>query len=268
MKTILLNWAEELEDRMRQVINALAILAMATMSIRAQGADSPIWKIHQAPDSDGIYYTGPEVTAPVLLRTVQVPYPPDDYSKDVQGMTVLAVVIGANGAPDHIHILYSNGDFCDEASIEAVENSTFAPAKLGDKPVPVRIDVRVVFHANRSLAVPQVLISERDLPVPDESKFEDKHGNPLPYTEPIPIHTVDADFADPFAVHPYIQVAIVAVLVGVDGLPKEVRVARGLGFGLDKKAADAVWHYRFLPATKRGEPIVACRNVMVSFVEF
>jgi TonB family protein len=128
--------------------------------------------------------------------------------------------------------------------------------------------VRVVFHADRSQAVPQVLIAERDLPPPDQSKFEDKHHNPLSYTPPYPIHTVDADFVDPFAVHPYIQIAVVSVLVGVDGLPKEVRIRRGLGFGMDQKAVAAVQHYRFLPATSKGKPIEARREIQVPFVKF
>jgi TonB family protein len=128
--------------------------------------------------------------------------------------------------------------------------------------------VRVVFRADRSQAVPQILITERDLPQPDASQFEDKHHNPLSYTAPIPIHTVDADFVDPFARNPYVQVAIVSVLVGEDGSPKEVRVSRGLGFGLDKKAEAAVWQYRFLPATRKGRPIAATRDVMVDFARF
>lgn len=34
---------------------------------------------------------------------------------------------------------------------------------------------------------------------PDEAQLEDKHHNPLSYTSPFPIHTVDADFTDPYA---------------------------------------------------------------------
>jgi outer membrane biosynthesis protein TonB len=79
---------------------------------------------------------------------------------------------------------------------------------------------------------------------------------------------VDADFADPFASHPYVQVAVVDVLVGTDGLPKSVRVTRGLGFGLDKKAESAVWLYKFLPATSKGQPVAASRTLQVSFATF
>jgi len=113
-----------------------------------------------------------------------------------------------------------------------------------------------------------VLITERDLPSPGESSLQDKHHRPLAYTAPIPIHTVDADFVDPFSTHPYVQVAIVTVMVSETGLPKDVRVVRGLGFGLDEKAAAAVWRYKFVPATKHGKPVAAGRNIMVNFVKF
>lgn len=253
---------------MLQLNRVLGFLGLAVSGIWAQAASSPVWLVHQTPDKDGIYYAGPEVSAPVLVRTFEVPYPQVESRKEVQGMTVLAMVIGANGIPDHIQLLHSHGDAFDQGAIAAVKQSTFLPGKLGDKPVPVWIDVRVVFHANHSQAVPQVLIAERDLAPPPESKFEDKSGKPLPYTEPIPIHVVDADFADPFAAHPYVQVAVVDVLVGTDGLPKSVRVTRGLGFGLDKKAESAVWLYRFLPATSKGQPVAASRSLQVSFATF
>jgi hypothetical protein len=253
---------------MRQAEYAWALLALTAIAVRAQDAVSLSCQIHQAPDRDGVYYAGPEVTAPKLVRTVSVPYPDDTPTRDVQGMSVLAMVIDANGVPAHIQLLHTHGEAFDEASIAAVKHSVFEPGRMAGKPVPVWIDVRVVFRAGHSPAVPEVLIAERDLPLPDESQFVDKHRNPLSYTAPIPIHTVDADFADPFARHPYVQDAVVAVLVSEEGLPKEVRVVRGLGFGLDKKAEAAVWQYRFYPATKKGKPIAARREVMVDFVKF
>jgi TonB family protein len=253
---------------MPKAISVFAFLALSTVCISAEDA-SPISRwAHQAPDQDGIYYAGPEVTPPRLARTFSVPYPDDVPDWDIEGMTVLAMVIESNGSPAHIQILHPHGNAFDQASIAAVKRSYFEPGRMGDKPVPVWIDVRVVFHSNRGRAIPQVVIAERDLPLPDLSRFEDKHHNPLSYIEPIPIHVVDADFADPFAKHPYVQEAVVTVLVGEDGLPKEVRVKRGLGFGLDQKAEAAVWQYRFLPAMKQGKPVSASREVLVDFAVF
>jgi TonB family protein len=253
---------------MRQAKYAWALIALTSIAVKAQDAIPVSRQVDQAPDKDGVYYTGPEVTAPRLLSTVYVPYPAGVPAKEIQGMTVLAMVIDANGIPEHVQVLHTHGEAFDQTAIAVVKHSVFEPGRLADKPVPVWIDIRVVFRANRSQTTPEVLITERDLPVPDASKFQDKHHNPLSYTPPFPIHTVDADFVDPYVSHPWVQVAVVSVMVGADGLPKDVRVKRGLGFGLDKKAEAAVWQYRFFPATKKGQPIAARREVMVDFAKF
>jgi len=256
------------ENRLRRANSAFAFLTLTAIGLSAQDGARPELKYHQAPDQDGVYYAGPEVSAPRLVSTVYVPYPDEVPYKALKGMTVMAMVINTRGIPEHIQLLLHHGDLFDRAAIAAVQHSKFAPGMLGQKPVPVWIDVRVVFSADRSQTTPQVLITERDLPAPSESQLEDKHHRPLSYTPPLPIHTVDADFVDPFVKRPYIQVAVVSVLVSDEGVPTDVRVVRGLGFGLDEKAAAAVWRYRFFPAMKKGKPVAARRNVIVDFVKF
>jgi TonB family protein len=252
---------------MRQAILALALLALLSIASNAQDVPTPIWQVHQVPDRDGVYYAGPEVQAPALVKTVYVTYPAAG-PKETEGMTALSMAIDAQGLPQNIQILHSHGDQFDQLSIAAVQQSVFAPGMLAGKPVPVWIDVLVVFYSDHRQTTPRVLIAERDLPPPAESAFVDKHGKPLASTPPVPIHTVDADFADPFAKHPIVTVAIVTVFVGVDGLPKSVRIRRGLGFGLDQKATAAVQHYRFIPASKRGNPVEDYCDVPVNFVKF
>ena len=116
----------------------------------------------------------------------------------------MATVIGVNGTPANIQSLHRHGDPFDQAALAAVMHSTFAPGQMSAKPVPVWVDVRVVFHSDRRPAIPQIVIAERDLPPPDASQMEDRHRNPLANTPPFAIHTVDADFADPFAQHPFV----------------------------------------------------------------
>jgi TonB family protein len=248
------------------VITATAIWAQDPV-LSTRPAQPPSG-IHQKPDQDGVYYVGPEVTPPRLLRAVLARYPSGVPGNRIQGMTVMAMVIDANGLPQHIQLLHGHGDAFDQAAINAVKQSKFAPGTLADKPVPVWIDIRVALRANLSQAVPEVLIPERDLPSPGAEQLEDKHGKPLKYTPPIPIHTVDADFVNPFTKYPITQVAIVSVLVDAEGLPKDVHVQRGLGFGLDEKARAAVERYRFYPATQNGKPIEARRNLEVKFIKW
>jgi TonB family protein len=55
------------------------------------------------------------------------------------------------------------------------------------------------------------------------------------------------------------------LIVGKDGLPRDIKVARSLGHGLDEKAVEAVRQWRFEPARKDGKPVAAQINVLVTF---
>src|ERR1700728_2524781 len=138
---------------MRHARYAFVLMALITIGAWGESAETLSRQIHQAPDQDGVYYAGPEVSAPRMVSTVLAPYPSGVYARDVQGMTVLAMVIGANSKPSNVQILHTHGASFDESPTAAVMHSTFEPGKLGGKPVPVWIDVRVVFHANRSDAI-------------------------------------------------------------------------------------------------------------------
>jgi hypothetical protein len=183
-------------------------------------------------------------------------------------MTVMAMVIDAKGKPQHIELLRSHGEYFDHAAKNALLQSAFEPGKLNGKPVPVWIDVRVVYRADRSNTTPQVLIAEKDLPAPDDSTFLDKKGNLKSETPPVLIHSVDADYVDPYVKHPLVEIAKVSVLIGTNGEPKEARVTRGLAFGTDEKAHEAVMHYRFIPATKHGVLVESRTDVSVPFARF
>ena len=57
------------------------------------------------------------------------------------------------------------------------------------------------------------------------------------------------------------------LIVGTDGRPLDVRVARlsGRGREMDEKAVETVKKWRFEPANKDGHPVAAEINVEVSF---
>lgn len=54
-------------------------------------------------------------------------------------------------------------------------------------------------------------------------------------------------------------------VVNTQGVPENIRVARGAGFGLDEKAIEAVSTWRFEPATKQGAPVPQEAHVEVNF---
>ena len=61
---------------------------------------------------------------------------------------------------------------------------------------------------------------------------------------------------------------LVYLQVGTDGRPKNVRVLRGIGLGLDEKAVEAVRNYKFKPAMENGHPVTVEMNVEVNFQIF
>jgi TonB family protein len=58
---------------------------------------------------------------------------------------------------------------------------------------------------------------------------------------------------------------ILALEVGTDGRPHNIRVIRSLGLGLDEKAIDAVTSWRFRPALSNGRPVSAPITIEVNF---
>jgi len=58
---------------------------------------------------------------------------------------------------------------------------------------------------------------------------------------------------------------LLSLIVGADGQPRDLRVRKPLGLGLDENAVTAVSHWRFEPGTKAGQPVDVEITVEVSY---
>jgi TonB family protein len=63
----------------------------------------------------------------------------------------------------------------------------------------------------------------------------------------------------------YQGTSVVSLIVGPDGLPRDIHISRSLGLGLDEKAIEAVKQWRFKPAIKDGKPVAVEISVEVDF---
>jgi len=63
----------------------------------------------------------------------------------------------------------------------------------------------------------------------------------------------------------YQGTVVLWLIVDANGKPRDVKVARSLGMGLDQKAIEAVRLWKFQPAMKDGSPVAVQINVEVNF---
>jgi protein TonB len=82
---------------------------------------------------------------------------------------------------------------------------------------------------------------------------------------PKPIFTPDPEYSEEARKAKYQGVVVLWLVVGSDGHPREIKIARPLGMGLDEKAVEAVRTWRFEPARKDGQAVSVVMNVEVSF---
>jgi len=82
---------------------------------------------------------------------------------------------------------------------------------------------------------------------------------------PKKIYDPDPEYSEEARKAKYQGTCVLYVIVGSDGKPREIRVSRTLGLGLDEKAIEAVKTWRFEPATKDGRPVAVAINIEVSF---
>lgn len=64
------------------------------------------------------------------------------------------------------------------------------------------------------------------------------------------------------------RMVVLWLVIGCDGVPQNIKVARSFQPDMDKVAMETVSKWRFSPATKDGKPIAVAINVEVVFKPF
>jgi TonB family protein len=79
------------------------------------------------------------------------------------------------------------------------------------------------------------------------------------------LYAPDPDYSEEARKARYQGSVMLWLIVGPDGRPRNLQVARSLGMGLDQKAVEAVRSWKFEPAMKDGRPVSVQINVEVNF---
>jgi len=84
-------------------------------------------------------------------------------------------------------------------------------------------------------------------------------------TMPVVITKVEPDYSEEARKARWQGVVKLECLVDERGIPREMRVVRALGLGLDEKAMEAVAKWRFRPGTKNGKAVPVVAVIEVTF---
>lgn len=226
-----------------------------------------------------------KVEEPKLIPT-EMPLAPMEKCKKARENTInFSLVIDEKGAPQQIRLLNALGTDEDLFAIEAVRKDHFIPARQGGVAKPVKRSMAVVvdtcvekakdaggnkFDKLRLMALPkQSLQPAKDSDPVLEVKGEEtavvaKVGGTV--SAPIPIHTPNAIYTADARKRKVEGECFIRVIVDAQGFPQNPQVVRPLDPGLDAAALEAVRHYRFNPAVKKGVgPVPVMITVAVNF---
>ncbi len=82
---------------------------------------------------------------------------------------------------------------------------------------------------------------------------------------PKALDTPDPEYSEEARKAKYQGTVILWLIVDQAGHPRDIKIARSLGMGLDQKAIEAVRRWTFEPALKDGKPVAVQINVEVNF---
>ena len=84
-------------------------------------------------------------------------------------------------------------------------------------------------------------------------------------TAPILINEVLPEYSEEARKVRFQGTVVLNTIVREDGSVQVMNIVRGIGFGLDQNAINAVLQWKFKPARRNGKPVAAYLNVEVSF---
>lgn len=97
------------------------------------------------PASSSVYKIGGDVLPPKLLNKVEPQYTKQAKKKKIQGVTILSVVINADGQAQNFRVTKSLDAGLDQKAIEAVRQWTFEPATKEGQAVAVEATIEIHF---------------------------------------------------------------------------------------------------------------------------
>ena len=231
----------------------------------------------------------PLACAGTVGRPPMLIYAPDpDFSEQTRKehrhqSIALQLTVGANGVPIDIKVVRSISAELDVAAVAAVKKWKFEPAKDKDgHPVTITVtaDIPIIPFVPDGASEdepPPLPPPDNNLPtwllespvrlpslhVGDQVQQVFRVGGRV--KPPRAKYAPDPEYPKSARDDHYFGTVVLWLIVGGDGLPHDIKIARSVRPDLDISAVDAVKRWRFAPATKDNKPVSVQINVEVTY---
>ena len=201
--------------------------------------------------------------APITGKTAKE----DLGSKVIDGLTVTGTRITQTFLPNALDASQTDDKIDVDASIIEVWRSDELKADLSELRKYPHDEVQDVHLAitSREEPDPKIFSIPTGFTIRDDRALRRIGGD---VSAPVLIYSVAPEFAEQAKKAKTGGDVLVNLVVGQNGIPTNVRIVRGIGYGLDEKAIEAVRKYRFKPAMEHGQPVPVEINIQVNFQIF
>jgi TonB family protein len=204
-----------------------------------------------------------------LIREEDPIYPKEAQKQKLKGTVTLVVTIEENGNVRNAAITSGNR-ILGEATLKAAHKWRFEPYTQHGRAISVWQNLAFDFAPGQKTARLESPLPE-PTPVPRPITMFPSSATNLIFrvgggvSAPRVLYMHDPEYTDEARREKVDGTCTLVLIVGPDGLPRNMRVVQSLGMGLDEKAIEAVKQWRFLPAMKDGQPVAVEISVLVQF---
>ena len=238
-----------------------------------------------------IFIVGKDVSPPELLPPAPLFIEEGNCKNRANAKAVLSFLVDTTGFPRDIAFEEGAGGRLDQIAYKLVSTDRFKPALHQNSSVivPMRDEVELQACLPKKNASPgdtqsttalsaqpkqeliAMTLSEQQLEF--ASILTNSGGPAMPLNKskdlvsaPVVLNSVQALFTDEAKRKSISGICLLSLVVDTEGKPRNVRVIRPLGFGLDRNAVEAARTYRFKPAMRNRTPVPVMITVEVNFL--
>jgi len=214
---------------------------------------------------------------PLPDNMVRPKYPKDALRSGTAGQVELRAIVAPDSKLKNLAVISGNPEFS-QSSLAAIRKWRFRPVSDQGHPLETIFKIHVRFdpmlreaNSDVELESPQVEPRPHSSPpsVLQQGSGEQVHGMSEPgIVGPKPLYQPEPEFSEASRTKGEQGSVAIAMVVGTDGLPRDLTFICSSIPASNQNAVDAVGQWKFKPATKDGEPIAVAIAVEISFQQY